>query len=44
MERPIQMNLVIDRCTEAFPSAERFGHTNQLRRASVSFASNIAEG
>jgi four helix bundle protein len=32
------------RPSDAFPSAERFGLTSQMRRASVSVASNIAEG
>jgi len=30
--------------TSTFPSHEKFGLTNQLRRASVSIPSNIAEG
>ena len=30
--------------TENFPGSELFGVTNQLRRASVSIASNLAEG
>ena len=30
--------------TSKFPESEKFGLTNQLRRASVSISSNIAEG
>jgi four helix bundle protein len=30
--------------TSSFPDSEKFGLTNQLRRASVSIPSNVAEG
>jgi four helix bundle protein len=37
-------NCRIQSCTAAFPDDEKFGLVNQLRRATVSVASNIAEG
>jgi four helix bundle protein len=38
------MTVAIYKLTAKFPSDERFGLTNQLRRAAVSVASNTAEG
>lgn len=38
------MNVKIYKATENFPKSEVFGITNQIRRASVSVCSNIAEG
>jgi four helix bundle protein len=35
---------VIYEATRRFPQDERFGLTNQMRRAAVSIASNLAEG
>tara|TARA_B100001093_G_C25973988_1_gene654500 strand:- start:76 stop:444 length:369 start_codon:yes stop_codon:yes gene_type:complete len=35
---------VIYKITSSFPDSERFGLTNQIRRATVSICSNIAEG
>lgn len=43
-QRAVQMSLAIYKLTSSFPDDERFGLTNQLRRAAVSVASNIAEG
>ena len=36
-------NLIYD-STRNFPERERFGLTNQMRRAAISISSNIAEG
>jgi four helix bundle protein len=43
-QRAIQLTVQIYNLTSSFPDSERFGLTNQLRRAAVSVASNIAEG
>lgn len=43
-QRAVQMSVAIHKLTESFPDSERFGLINQLRRAAVSVASNIAEG
>jgi len=43
-QRAVQLTVEIYKLTGSFPTSEQFGLTNQLRRASVSVASNIAEG
>lgn len=42
--KAVQFSLEIYRLTASFPALEQFGLTNQMRRASVSISSNIAEG
>ena len=39
-----EFTLLMYKATASFPSEEKFGLTNQIRRASVSIESNIAEG
>jgi four helix bundle protein len=43
-QRAIQLACEVYSVTKKFPSDERFGLTNQVRRAVVSVSSNIAEG
>jgi four helix bundle protein len=38
------LTLTIYRLTKGFPSEERFGITDQMRRAAISIESNLAEG
>jgi four helix bundle protein len=42
-QKAVQLSAEAYRLTSLFPSSEQFGLTNQLRRASVSIASNIAK-
>jgi four helix bundle protein len=43
-QRAVQLSTEIYHLTASFPKSEQFGLVNQMRRASVSIASNIAEG
>lgn len=39
-----KLSVALYRTTSEFPAEERFGITNQIRRASTGIAANIAEG
>ena len=43
-QRALDMMVAVYRVTRTFPTDERFGLTQQLRRAVVSVVSNLAEG
>ncbi len=43
-QKAIEFADLVYSSTREFPSDERFGLTNQMRRAAVSLSSNIAEG
>ena len=43
-QRAMDLTVCVYRLTQSFPRQETYGLTSQLRRASVSVASNIAEG
>ena len=43
-QKALDLADLVYRVTKTFPADERFGLTNQMRRAAVSVSSNIAEG
>jgi four helix bundle protein len=43
-QKAIELTVRIYKLTQSFPKHELYGLTSQMRRASVSVASNIAEG
>lgn len=43
-QKAMDLTMEVYKLTSGFPDSERFGLVNQMRRASVSIPSNIAEG
>lgn len=43
-QKAVELSVLIYRLTQPFPQSELYGLTSQMRRASISVASNIAEG
>ncbi len=43
-QKAMELTTEIYRLTEKFPKSETYGLTSQIRRATISIASNIAEG
>jgi len=43
-QKAVELTVLIYKLTQAFPKSELYGLSSQMRRASVSVASNIAEG
>lgn len=43
-QKAVELTVLIYKLTQSFPKSEMYGLCSQMRRASVSIASNIAEG
>ena len=43
-QKSVELTVMVYQFTQTFPREEMYGLTSQMRRASVSIASNIAEG